>query len=61
MNVDIFISILERNEKAQNDVERILPGGRKQVAKIASQDHVAQFISMLLELYTASLFLKTQQ
>jgi hypothetical protein len=27
-----------------------------QVAKIASQDHVDQFISMLLELSTASLF-----
>jgi hypothetical protein len=37
------------------------PGAETQVAKIASQDHVDQFISMLPELSTASLFLKTPQ
>jgi len=37
------------------------PAEVSQVAKIASQDHVDQFISMLPELSTASLFLKTPQ
>ena len=37
--------------------EEFSPAEEGQVAKIASQNHVDQFISMLPELSTASLFL----
>jgi len=37
------------------------PAEESQVATVASQDHVDHFISMLPELSTASLFLKTPQ